>query len=233
MKKLFIPALFAIMLAACSNGGGNSPTPGPKKGRLDIDEATARKNLDDLAASQSFLASFKVTSIETGTYIHKFGAKKDYFYKYLESENDHLVSMDRIGVLTVNESENTVYRDYDKNQETGVYEFHTEVSTVEAPRYFDEAKKLGNSYLVLAHVLDANEEYVKSSEEATIAGRTAVIYDRDTETSHERYWVDKTLGITLKNCEYASAERAQATLTVMEVTSFVTGAESNLPEIPA
>ena len=136
-------------------------------------------------------------------------------------------------MLTVNESENTVYRDYDKNQETGVYEFHTEVSTVEAPRYFDEAKKLGNSYLFLAHVLDANGEYVKSKEEATIAGRTVVIYDRDTETSHERYWVDKTLGITLKNCEYASAERAQVTLTVMEVTSFVVGAESNLPEIPA
>ena len=233
MKKLIIPALFAMMLAACSNGGGNSPTPGPKKGKLDIDEATARKNLDDLATSQSFLASFKVSNIETGTNIHKFGAKKDYFYRYLESENDHFVSIDRIGVLTVNESENVVYRDYDKNQESGVYEFHTEVSSVEAPKYFEDSKKMSNSYLFLAHVLDANKEYVKSSEEATIAGRTAVIYDRDTETSHERYWVDKTLGITLKNCEYASAERTQATLTVMEVTSFVTGAETNLPEIPA
>lgn len=233
MKKLIFPAFFAMMLAACSNGGGNSPTPGPNKGRLDINEETARKNLDDLAASQSFLASFKVSSIETGTNIHKFGAKKDYFYRYLESEKDHFVSTDLIGVLTVNESENIVYRDYSKNQETGVYELHTERNEVGAPKYFEESKKMGNNYLFLAHVLDANGEYVKSKEEATIAGRTAVIYDRDTETSHERYWVDKTLGITLKNCEYASAERAQVTLTVMEVTSFVVGAESNLPKIPA
>ena len=76
--------------------------------------------------------------------------------------------------------------------------------------------------LFFAHVLDENSEYKKNGE-TTIAGRAVQIYDRDTETSNERYWVDKTIGITLKHVEYADSSKTQISSQTLEVTSFVTG----------
>ena len=57
----------------------------------------------------------------------------------------------------------------------------------------------------------------------TIAGRPVQIYDRDTDTAHERYWVDKTIGITLRHYEYNDSSKAEISSKTFEVTSFVTG----------
>ena len=223
MKKLFIPVLFAaLLMTACNSSdlpsGGES---GPTGQSLDINEATARQNLENLANSESLLVNIRIKN-EGQTFEKKYGAKQNYFWAY--NYSDGLVIEDKVYTLTGS----TVCVYIKENNE---YKKDLEQDSAAAVKMYEDAKASASSYLFFAHIIDANKQYKKLETEETIAGRTAVIYDRDTEDKHERYWVDKTLGVTLKASEYESKEKTKLLETVVEVTSFASGTGVNLPQV--
>lgn len=218
MKKLLALSLLStLMLVGCGaeDPGSNPPAPGPTGVRLDIDKATAVANLLNVSKTSGVKITYSDYSLS------------DPVTRYYASNGDNLfwevnINKDEIvHEFFTNESENTEYDRY--TREDGESSFAKQVisTAVESRTLFEAARESTWSKLFTAHILDENQEYKKNGED-NIAGRTVQIYDRDTDTAHERYWVDKTIGITLKAFSYHDANKTQVYERTLEVTSFVT-----------
>ena len=223
MRKLLFTSLLigAFVLTGCGSEPTtpSDPTPsGPTGVRLDIDKTHAVENLLNLAKTQGVKISFNEYLLSSSEPVARYFAcnSLDLFWE-MNVNKDEIVYE-----FFTNESENIQYDRYIREDGQTTWTKQEVDKTVSARTSFDNARESSWSKLFFAHILDENSEYKKNGE-TTIAGRAVQIYDRDTETSNERYWVDKTIGITLKHVEYADSSKTQISSQTLEVTSFVTG----------
>lgn len=221
MKKLFIlPLLASMMVIGCNDGGLPSDPSDPGSGgiSLDIDKETAVKNLLALARTSHVKITYNDYSLT------------DPVSRYYASNGDNLFwgtdinKTEYVHEFFTNESDNTEYDRYSRDDGETVFKKQVISTAVEARELFQSARENAWSKLFFAHILDSNKQYKKAGTDL-ISGRNVQIYDRDAEDSaHERYWVDSELGITLKQFSYYDAAKTQVYERVFEVTSFVTGA---------
>lgn len=221
MKKLLIlPLLASMMVIGCNDDGLPSDPPDPGSGgiSLDIDKETSVKNLLALSKNSHVKITYNDYSLT------------DPVSRYYASNGDNLFwntdinKTEYVHEFFINESDNTEYDRYSKDDDKTVFEKQVISKAVDARERFENARETAWSKLFFAHILDGNKQYKKAGTDS-ISGRNVQIYDRDAEDSaHERYWVDSELGITLKHFTYYDAAKTQVYERVLEVTSFVTGA---------
>ena len=220
MKKLLIltTLLASMTLVACGNDdpGSNPPAPGPTGVRLDIDKTHAVENLLNLAKTSGVKITYTDYSLTDPVSRYFACNSLDLFWE-MDINSDEYVHE-----FFTNESENIQYDRYKRDSGETTWTKAEIDKTVSARTTFGNARESAWSKLFFAHILDENSEYKKSGED-TIAERTVQIYDRDTDTAHERYWVDKTIGITLRHFEYYDSSKTEVSSKTFEVTSFVTG----------